>query len=672
MRFFAVVVLLFAVSHLATAAITIERARYDSPDIDLKGDGAVPSAQIRVNGVVVGSADGTGSFDLQTPFSAPADCSVTITDGTTSATTALEDCVPFSSGAGGVCTDLTNSRTFVLGLVNYKLDWAITCADQKIRFTIDVTGTTGWVGLGFNSLPQMTGADIIMSSVSADGNTVIISDRQATDRAAPGADTVDNLINKTGSLQTNGFVVSFERQFDTGDAAQDMILAPGPIYILHSYASSRNFAAQHSRRDVVSVDLFAAGTPPSGSGTTASTSDETATCVSGPNTFDLIAGKYTLDWTIDCDTEEIAFGLVVKTTGWVGLGFGTDANMADTDIVMGFADGTNFEITDRYATSRAQPVLDTDEGGVESLTALNGKEVDGVTILNFTRKFNTGDSADTPFVVGDQNLFILYSLGPSDNIASQHVGEKGAVKIDLFSGDVSRVKVFNYRSLHGILMVIAWSFSVILGQFLARYLKNIGVWWFHLHRGLNYAVLILTVVSFIIIVYHVDTFYASPHHIMGLFVLFGSLAQPILGYLADKWWSPTRGFTPIFPDKVHWWLGRLTIAVALVNIFLGFCEYQVNTAVWVIYGIWLAIYIAVMIYTEVRAGQVNHNNMDENSEMQVSGPSSSSSGGVLAQNKVALIPFFVLVGFGAIATIIICIGIEEFPLSKSGCALPRA
>jgi hypothetical protein len=55
----------------------------------------------------------------------------------------------------------------------------------------------------------------------------------------------------------------------------------------------------------------------------------------------------------------------------------------------------------------------------------------------------------------------------------------------------------------------------IVGQFLARFLKNIGHTWFVLHRTINIVAVILTVVGFIIIVVEIDGIEAHPHHIIG-------------------------------------------------------------------------------------------------------------------------------------------------------------
>jgi hypothetical protein len=74
--------------------------------------------------------------------------------------------------------------------------------------------------------------------------------------------------------------------------------------------------------------------------------------------------------------------------------------------------------------------------------------------------------------------------------------------------------------------------------------------------------------------------------IYGLLVLILCFAQSFVGYLADLFWDPNRlgivdllsifyslifvsSSVPVFPDVVHWYLGRFTIALSFITIILG-------------------------------------------------------------------------------------------------------
>lgn len=37
--------------------------------------------------------------------------------------------------------------------------------------------------------------------------------------------------------------------------------------------------------------------------------------------------------------------------------------------------------------------------------------------------------------------------------------------------------------------------------------------------------------------------------------------------------KPEREGTPVMPDMVHWWLGRLLITLGCINVLLGFAQY---------------------------------------------------------------------------------------------------
>jgi hypothetical protein len=69
---------------------------------------------------------------------------------------------------------------------------------------------------------------------------------------------------------------------------------------------------------------------------------------------------------------------------------------------------------------------------------------------------------------------------------------------------------------------------------------------------------------------HFDVVDSNPHQLVGLIVMILTAMQPILGFVADRMFVANRFEVPVFPDRVHWWLGRLIIVAAFVNIYLGF------------------------------------------------------------------------------------------------------
>lgn len=74
--------------------------------------------------------------------------------------------------------------------------------------------------------------------------------------------------------------------------------------------------------------------------------------------------------------------------------------MANSDIVIGWVNGTRAFITDRYASGRSLPSLDTDIGGTNDISDVTGKIVtednSQWTVLEFERALDTKDSKDMP------------------------------------------------------------------------------------------------------------------------------------------------------------------------------------------------------------------------------------------------------------------------------------
>src|SRR5437879_307505 len=92
---FAVAVSLFVAiipAAQANAAIVVTRCELSGGQLRVEGQGAQPNAPISVNGTVRGTADAGGRFKiLAANFSSPT-CSVTVSDGVTSAAASLIGC----------------------------------------------------------------------------------------------------------------------------------------------------------------------------------------------------------------------------------------------------------------------------------------------------------------------------------------------------------------------------------------------------------------------------------------------------------------------------------------------------------------------------------------------------------------------------------------------------
>ena len=82
--------LLMAVGQAAPAgaAVTVQRAEVNDGRLRLEGS-ATANRDITVDGAVMGRSDSSGSFRIErSPYSPPADCTVDVNDGTSTASTA--------------------------------------------------------------------------------------------------------------------------------------------------------------------------------------------------------------------------------------------------------------------------------------------------------------------------------------------------------------------------------------------------------------------------------------------------------------------------------------------------------------------------------------------------------------------------------------------------------
>eukprot|EP01119_Soliformovum_irregulare_P025117 TRINITY_DN9207_c0_g1_i1.p1 TRINITY_DN9207_c0_g1~~TRINITY_DN9207_c0_g1_i1.p1 ORF type:complete len:217 (-),score=38.11 TRINITY_DN9207_c0_g1_i1:8-583(-) len=129
-----------------------------------------------------------------------------------------------------------------------------------------------------------------------------------------------------------------------------------------------------------------------------------------------------------------------------------------------------------------------------------------------------------------------------------------------------------YAKAHGVLMFLAWAVCGSLSIFIARFKKKeYGHWWFRLHWGINILLIVLVLTAFLCILTYLDwewQFYDT-HHGLGFIILLGMILQPILGLIAHKRWNPRRNRAPLWPDKIHWYIGYIIWITALFNIKLG-------------------------------------------------------------------------------------------------------
>lgn len=100
----------------AVAAVSVSKAEVNGPSLRIEGTAAA-SRTITVDGVAMGTSDGSGRFKIErSGFTAPADCTVDVNDGSATAAVArLSGCTVAVSPSPPALSSLTLSASTVVG-----------------------------------------------------------------------------------------------------------------------------------------------------------------------------------------------------------------------------------------------------------------------------------------------------------------------------------------------------------------------------------------------------------------------------------------------------------------------------------------------------------------------------------------------------------------------------
>lgn len=208
------------VSEPAVAAVSVSRAEVDGTELRIEGT-ALASRDITVDGVAMGRSDTSGSFRIrQSPFTAPADCTVTLNDGSPVTTeTRLSGCIvsqpppPSDTTTPSVPTNLAA----VLEGNTANLSWTASSDDVAVagyRVTRNGTVLPGTVaGTAFAdqglaagtytySVTAFDGAGNVSGPSNSASVTVPAAEPQPSDTTAPSvpADLSATVVGTTVSL----------------------------------------------------------------------------------------------------------------------------------------------------------------------------------------------------------------------------------------------------------------------------------------------------------------------------------------------------------------------------------------------------------------------------------------------------------------------------------------
>ncbi|XP_062595774.1 uncharacterized protein LOC134257148 [Saccostrea cucullata] len=167
----------------------------------------------------------------------------------------------------------------------------------------------------------------------------------------------------------------------------------------------------------------------------------------------------------------------------------------------------------------------------------------------------------------------------------------------------------NFPLVHGILMFLGWGVCLVWGTFIARYFSSSGTTWFLLHRIFQVSGLVLSVIGLVmgIVAVQFDHFKFA-HGAIGIIIMLLGLSQPFNALIRPH--RPEEGEKKTLKRRIwelfHHNIGRVAVALALVNISLGVFLALAHTAVWALWFVYLIIIILVFLFFELLKIEVVH------------------------------------------------------------------
>ena len=135
-----------------------------------------------------------------------------------------------------------------------------------------------------------------------------------------------------------------------------------------------------------------------------------------------------IHWSTTDDSIQMA--LSGRASGWIGIGLGTPRMMAGVDYIAGYVDGEHVVVQELFSESPRCPIrMDTVIGGTDDILSSGGRQVDGVTTIEFERLFATGDEYDYEIRAGEE-IALIWALSDSNSMTVPH-RERGSSSVIL-------------------------------------------------------------------------------------------------------------------------------------------------------------------------------------------------------------------------------------------------
>lgn len=149
--------------------------------------------------------------------------------------------------------------------------------------------------------------------------------------------------------------------------------------------------------------------------------------------------------------DDFVLRIVAKTLGSVGIGLGDTADLGTGDIILGYVDSTGVHTLDAYMNTYGYYLEDIGHGGRDDVVEAVGYESFGNTIIEFKRKFKTGDVfRNDSEITADEPLNFIWAISDSDDFTSSP--KEGGYGTLSFNDPIDNYELYN--KLYKILLML--------------------------------------------------------------------------------------------------------------------------------------------------------------------------------------------------------------------------
>ncbi|KYR02862.1 cytochrome b561 / ferric reductase transmembrane domain-containing protein [Tieghemostelium lacteum] len=156
---------------------------------------------------------------------------------------------------------------------------------------------------------------------------------------------------------------------------------------------------------------------------------------------------------------------------------------------------------------------------------------------------------------------------------------------------------WDFVGSHGSLMFLSFGIMIPIGIFISRYLK-IYKWWFPIHIFLQSSALAFMLTGYIIMLTKIGFTLETNHAKVGFATILLMVITYVGGIISHLFYDPKRKSAPIFPDRLHWYSGRLIYLLSQVTLILGM-RFVFAKEIIIIYSFCILIFLCVPLIIEL-------------------------------------------------------------------------